>query len=136
MGPIPVTQPTELTAILTSTTDVTCNGGNDGTAAITPGGGTGGYSFSWDGQFTGLISTAQNPTNLLADTYDFTLFDNSGCSRTFNDFAIIDEPAPFSINVTGTLDVSCAGGTDGSATIMPSGGTAPYTYLWTGDTSG
>ncbi len=135
-GPITIAQPGELTATLTGTTDVTCNGGNNGTGSMTPGGGTGGYSFSWDGQLSGLISTLQNPVNLVADTYDFTLFDASGCSHTFTDFAIIDEPAPFAINVAGTDDVSCPGGTDGSAQIAPFGGTAPYTFLWSGTSSG
>lgn len=136
LGPVTVDQPLELTAALTSTTDVTCTGGNNGTASMTPGGGAGGYSFSWDGQFTGLISTEQNPTNLLADTYDFTLFDAAGCSRTFTDFAIIDEPDPIDVTVDDQSDVTCPGGNDGSAEITPEGGTAPYTYLWTGSGSG
>jgi len=136
LGPITVSQSPELTAVLNSTTDVTCNGGNDGTAAMTPGGGTGGYSYSWDGQFTGLISTDQNPVNLLADTYDFTLFDAGGCSRTFTDFAIIDEPGPIDVTVNDQSDVTCPGGTDGTADISPQGGTAPYTFLWSGAVSG
>ena len=135
-GPINVAQLTELTALLTVTTDVTCNGWNDGTASMIPGGGAGGYSFSWDGQLSGLISTDQNPVILVADTYDFTLFDANGCSNTFTDFATIIEPAPITVNVISTSDVSCPGGSDGSAEIVPSGGTGPYTFAWSGATSG
>jgi gliding motility-associated-like protein len=135
-GPINISQPTELTALLTSTTDVSCIGGNDGKAEMTPGGGVGGYSYYWEGQMVGLISTDQNPVNLVADTYDFILDDANGCSKTFNSFATIGEPDPFNINVDGTTDVSCSGFSDGSATIIPSGGTPPYTFLWSGATSG
>ncbi len=49
-GPITITQPAELTALLNRLQDVTCYGGNNGSASMTPGGGTGGYSYSWDGQ--------------------------------------------------------------------------------------
>jgi len=132
-GAINVDQSSDLTASLTGSTDVTCNAGNDGTASMNPGGGAGGYSYSWDGQLSGLISTDQNPTDLVADTYDFTLFDALGCSKTITDFAIIDEPAPFAVNVVGTTDVKCSGGLDGSAEILPSGGgPTPYSFLWTG----
>ncbi|MCP4048539.1 MAG: hypothetical protein GY732_21385, partial [Gammaproteobacteria bacterium] len=135
-GPISITQPTALTAVLTGSTPATCFGDNDGTAGMTPGGGVGGYTFSWEGQVSGLISTAMNPVNLVADTYDLTLSDGNGCSKTFTDFAIITEPDVLDASVVTTIDVSCAGGSDGSADITPLGGTTPYTFAWTGTTSG
>ncbi len=136
VGPITVTQPNELSALLTSTTDVTCIGDTDGKAEMTPGGGAGGYTFYWEGQLSGLISTDQNPENLVADTYDFILDDGNGCSMTFFSFATIGEPDPFAVTVDGITDVSCSGFLDGSATITPSGGNAPYTYAWSGVSSG
>ncbi|MCK4751314.1 MAG: SprB repeat-containing protein, partial [Bacteroidales bacterium] len=134
-GPITITQPTDLTAVLDGTTDVTCNGGNDGTAQVTAGGGVGGYTYSWDGQLSGLIATDEDPIILVADIYDLTIFDANGCSKTFISFATINEPAPFNIVVDGTTDVSCSGGTDGTANISPSGGTLPYTFSWVGITT-
>ena len=135
-GPITIIQPPEITVALNSTTDVTCNGGFDGIAQVTAGGGAGGYSYSWDGQVNGLVSTDEDPINLVADTYDLTIFDGNGCSRTFVSFVTINEPAPFNIVLDGTTDVSCAGGNDGTASITASGGTPPYTFSWSGATSG
>lgn len=135
LGPIPVVQSPELTAVLTASVNATCFGGNDGGASLTPGGGTGPYTFSWDGQATGFVSVDQNPANLVADTYYLSLTDAAGCSKTFPDFVIINEPAVLNANVGSTTDVTCPGGSDGSAEIVPSGGTAPYTFFWTGVTS-
>jgi len=130
-GPITINQLTELTAVLTGTSDVTCNGYQDGGANMTPGGGTGVYNYSWDGQNTGLVSTDKDPVNLFADTYDFTLFDSNGCSKTFPDFATIHEPDPLIASTT-HVDVDCFGAANGSIDLTFSGGTAPYILSWKG----
>ncbi|MEN8226651.1 MAG: gliding motility-associated C-terminal domain-containing protein [Bacteroidota bacterium] len=135
-GPFNITQPPEITVVLNNSIDVTCNGGNDGSAQITAGGGAGGFTYTWEGQVTGFIYTDEDPTNLVADIYDLTLSDANGCSKTYNSFVTIDEPLPFSILVDGTTNVSCSGGNDGSANISPGGGTPPYTFSWSGATSG
>ncbi len=136
LGPLTVNQPDEIAAVLISSTDVTCNGGSDGTASINVSGGAGGYTFSWDGQFNGLVSTDEDPVNLPADSYDLTIFDASGCEVNYPSFVVIQEPEPFLVDVVGTNDVSCAGGNDGDAQITPDGGTPPYTYAWSGAVSG
>ncbi len=135
-GPIHIKQAPELTAVLNSTTDVTCNGGDDGTATITVGGGAGGYTYTWTGQHNGPVSNEEDPVNLVADIYDFTLGDANGCSKTFVSFATIHEPLPLNVIVNGTTDVTCPGGTDGAASITPGGGTPPYIFAWSGALSG
>ncbi|PSR01498.1 MAG: hypothetical protein BRD50_08690 [Bacteroidetes bacterium SW_11_45_7] len=62
-----------------------------------------------------------------------TITDANGCQ----DFASVTITQP--PNLTGTMtdveDVTCNGACDGSATIVPSGGTTPYSYQWdNGDT--
>jgi hypothetical protein len=42
---IVITQPTQVTANITSTGSVTCNGGNNGFAVVTAGGGTGAHTL-------------------------------------------------------------------------------------------
>ncbi|HER08415.1 MAG TPA: T9SS type B sorting domain-containing protein [Bacteroides sp.] len=136
VGPVSVSQPPEISSILTGTGNVTCNGGNDGSAAIDVTGGVGGYAFQWEGQATGLIRLEEDPVDLVADVYNLTVSDGNNCSRTWISFATIDEPDPISVNVDDTDDVLCHGDTDGSAGITPSGGTPPYSFLWTGTSSG
>ncbi len=121
MQTVTITEPTLLTEVTTST-DVSCNGGTDGTATITVSGGTMPYTYLWsDGQITA------SATGLAAGTYSVTVTDANGC--TISSSATITEPTALS-EVTTSTDVSCNGGTDGIATITVSGGTAPYTYLW------
>lgn len=104
-----------------TTTDVLCNGGNTGTAAILISGGTAPYTTTW----TDLSATPVNPANLTAGTYIVTVVDNNG--KTKAQTFIISEPAALAANTSSTPD---SGATDGTATVAVSGGTAPYTYLW------
>ncbi len=135
-GPINITQQPELTVSLISSSDASCHGSNDGTASITPGGGAGNYSYSWDGQLTGLICTDEDPVNLLADVYDLTIFDGLGCERTFPSFVTIDEPEGMTVAIDSHSPVSCNGGNDGSAEITVTGGTGPLSFSWSGQGSG
>lgn len=134
-GPITISQASQITVTLDASTDVYCFGGNNGSASITPGGGTGAYSFSWNGQDKGFVSTAEDPNDLIADTYDLTISDASSCSRTFIDFVSIEEPDELLVTVDVFTNVSCPGGSNASAEITPSGGTAPFTFSWTGATT-
>lgn len=131
LGPLTVGQASEITVPIVNSTDVTCNGGNDGTASISVAGGSGPYSFAWLGQVSGFSSTAQNPADLVADTYDLTITDAVSCPKVFTGLVTIGQPDPISIIVDGTSDVSCFGGSDGSASVTINGGTAPYTFSWT-----
>jgi gliding motility-associated-like protein len=132
MGPYTVGQPTQINVILNASTDVLCNAGNDGTASISTSGGAGGYSYSWVGLVNGLVSTDEDPVNLVADSYNLIVLDAAGCSRTFTSFLTIAEPLPLSVTVDVVNDVYCNGSSDGSADITVSGGTPGYSFLWTG----
>jgi gliding motility-associated-like protein len=136
MGPYSVGQPSQINPTLNGATDVNCFGGSDGSANITTTGGAGGYTYSWIGQLNGPVSSDQNPTNLVADIYNLVVTDASGCSRTINSIVTINEPNPITAFVNSVTPVACNGGSGGSAQITVSGGTTPYSYAWTGATSG
>jgi hypothetical protein len=107
-----------------SNTNVTCYGGNDGTATVNPSGGTPPYSYLWN---TISAATTVSVSGLPAGTYIATVTDADGC--TSNCSVIVTEPTQISVSIA-SINVNCNAGNNGSATANPSGGVAPYTYLW------
>ena len=124
---VTITEPNILIASTSMTQAVSCASGNDGSAAASATGGTTAYSFAWsNGDLTAIA------TNLSAGTYTLTVTDANGCTDTSS--VIITEPLPITL-VTTTSNVLCFGAANGTASVIASGGTAPYTYLWaTGNT--
>ena len=121
--PATITQPNAITAT-PSVTNVTCNGGNNGTVSLTVSGGNGGNTYQW----TNTTQTTQSISNLSANTYSVTVKDQKGC--TFDTFGIVAQPSPLVITFTGILNDSCSYDSKGSATASASGSSPGYTYLW------
>jgi gliding motility-associated-like protein len=107
-----------------NTTATSCFGSSDGKATVVAAGGTQPYYYSW-APYGGSTATA---TGLLAGNFSVTVTDGLGCALTSS--IAVNQPAPLTVSVSVNNHVSCYGGTNGSATAMPSGGTANYTYLW------
>ncbi|MEO8587785.1 MAG: gliding motility-associated C-terminal domain-containing protein [Flavobacteriales bacterium] len=110
-----------------TTTDVTCAGACDGTATVTVTGGVGPFGFVWTpapavGQGTDTV------TGLCAGNYSLTITDANGCDTTVT--FTISEPPPLIATPTQT-NVTCGTLCDGTASVLVSGGTMPYTYVWT-----
>jgi gliding motility-associated-like protein len=120
---VTITQPSAFN-ISTAATPSNCNPGNNGTATINVAGGTGPYSYNWSPS-GGNGNTA---TNLSTGTYTCVVTDNNGC--TVVDSVTVTQPA--GITTTSIqADVSCFGGSNGSAAITTSGGSGNYSYAWT-----
>jgi hypothetical protein len=108
---------------LPAQTNVSCFGGNDGTATVTAGGGSGGYTYSW-APSGGNAATA---TGLIAGTYTATTTDVNGC--TASEIITVAEPTAITFTSTQT-DILCNGGNNGSAMVVATGGTGSFSYLW------
>ncbi|MFT3674722.1 MAG: T9SS type A sorting domain-containing protein [Chitinophagaceae bacterium] len=119
---VTVNQPTALSGTA-SKTDVSCNGGANGTASVSVSGGTAPYTYSWSPSG----GTAATATGLAAGTYTVTITDNNNCQITRS--VTVNQPVVLTAT-SSFVDESCAGALNGSATVIPSGGTAPYTYSW------
>ncbi|MFH2142089.1 MAG: PKD domain-containing protein, partial [Bacteroidota bacterium] len=122
-----IIEPVSLTASITNSTNVSCNNGNDGSATVTPVGGTTPYTYAWNG---GLTPFSPTTAGFPVGTYNVTVTDGNGCTASAS--VIITEPSPISLNVSG-VDENCNQG-NGSATVMASGGTVSgdYSYIWDG----
>ena len=105
-----------------STTLTSCNGSNDGSASVTPGGGNGTYTYHWS---TGANSATVN--NLGSGTYTVTVTDGENCTATAT--ATVNEPTAIAVNASATPQTA-NGAADGTATAAPTGGTPGYTYNW------
>jgi hypothetical protein len=119
---VTITQPAALVAQVASQTNVNCFGNATGAVTMNGVGGTPPYVFAWsNGQSGPTIN------NLAAGTYTVTISDSRGCIDT--ETAVITEPGVLSANAVSTHETG-SGANDGTATAAPSGGTEPYSYLW------
>jgi len=118
---VTITQPALLTAAISCFTDVSCNGGSNGSATVTGAGGTSGYTYLWSN-----AQTAANATGLAQGNYTVTITDNKGCTATTT--LTIAQPAALTLT-SGTTFAIC-NGSNGTASVTALGGTSSYTYLW------
>jgi gliding motility-associated-like protein len=114
-------QPAAIT-LVTGATQTTC-GGNTGTTTVTANGGTPAYTYLW----TPSNNSNATATGLTAGVYTITVTDANGCTQT--SAAVVTTTGGLTVT-TSTTGISCFGGSDGTATAIPSNGTAPYTYAW------
>jgi gliding motility-associated-like protein len=111
------------TATITASTNVSCFGGNNGSATVAASGGTGPYTYTW----TPVGGNATTGTPLTAQNYTVTVSDANGCTVTAT--VAITQPPVLTATAAGT-NVLCNGASTGSVTITPTGGVGPYTYTW------
>ena len=118
---VTLSQPTALSPTVTSTA-TSCFGSSDGTSTVVAAGGTPPYTYLWSN-----LQTTSQVSNLASQAYSVTITDTNGCAKTQT--VTVTQPTVLSPTVT-TTNVSCFGGSDGTATAAVTGGTPPYTYLW------
>lgn len=124
-----ITQPTEVTGSAVGT-NPTCYLGTDGQIVITAGGGTPGYTYYLIFPSGNTITNGTNTfTGLAPMTYEYYTVDSAGCQSEFNSITI-DNPS--AINPIYTVTQIPQGEVIGGAITLVniSGGTGPYTYLW------
>lgn len=105
-----------------ATTNILCNGGNNGSITITSGQGIGIHEYSLDNIFffpTNIFN------NLTAGVYNVFVRDGNGCIAQSQ--TTIIEPTPL-VNNTITTNLICNNDFSGSINMLPTGGTTSYTY--------
>lgn len=123
---VSLTEPASAISVTGTSTNIPCYGLNNGTINVTISGGTPGYTYAWSNG-----SMTEDQVNLPPGSYFLTVTDNNGC--TYNGFsATISQPLS-TLSVNGVvINPSCNGFTNGSINNTTTGGTPPYSFLWTG----
>ncbi len=107
---------------------VDCFGNATGEIKIEITGGTEPYNYNWLGT-TG--TNVDKVENLAAGTYSIMLTDANNCTYNLYTETIAGPVGPLSISAS-IIDNKCYGESNASIDINVTGGTAPYSYLWTG----
>ncbi|SFR57839.1 gliding motility-associated C-terminal domain-containing protein [Maribacter stanieri] len=134
-----VTIEQEVTVSASASTITAC--GTDSEINITAAGGDGNYVYAVVANGSTPTAgdyAATNPVTVSgAGDYDVYVLDNNGgtdaCSAMYD--INIAQDAPVAATPT-VVDVTCFGGNNGSISLVPSGGEAPYTYSINGGTFG
>lgn len=103
--------------------DVLCAGDASGEISISVTDAVEPVDYNWSNN-----ATTEDITDLVAGTYRVTVTDANLCSRVAE--VEITEPAFLSASVTIVNQPLCFGAANGEAMVVPQGGVAPYTYLW------
>ena len=104
----------------TTSTDVTCNGGADGTAALSYEGGVAPYEENWFGY---------DPNALPGGVYNVQVTDDNLC--VIETAIVVAEPPPFSIALDATSP-ACNNPTSGVISVEVFGGTGTVSIDWDG----
>lgn len=125
--PVTITQPaTNVSGSISNQINVSCFGGNNGSATALASGGVPAYTFSWSTSPTQTTATA---SNLTVGSYNVIIKDANNCSISLN-VNITQPAAALSASISSQSNVLCFNNNSGSATAAGSGGTPAYTYSW------
>jgi hypothetical protein len=116
-------QPTVLDVKAFILNPVSCFGGSNGSSYAVTTGGTPPYIYNWENN--GVTDTLTNASG--GDIYNVTVTDANNCT----DFSgvLIQEPLPISL-ISNHTNETVSDANNGTATVTASGGTQPYTFLW------
>lgn len=104
------------------TTNPTCFGGEDGSAAVVVSGGTPPYTYAWDNNTTDSVVTG-----LSAGTYSVTILDDNFCGLVTE--VTIDNPDEIFTATSWWAD-PCDYVAGGNATVSVDMGQPPYSFVW------
>lgn len=126
----PATMQLNLTKTSYNGVDLSCHNDTDGEIQLNVVNGIAPYTYAWSEG-----SGTQNITSLMAGDYSVTVKDQNNCVQT--NIITINNPPPLTLDLQHPIDrngfdISCYGLSDGSARAFVEGGTAPYSYLWSG----
>ena len=110
---------------VTSTTNISIAGGNNGSITVVAAGGTPPYVYTITPNI-GTQAPAGTFNNLTAQCYTIVVTDSKGCTSLST--ACLSEPGACSITISNQVNVNCFGQSSGSFNASASGGSGAFTY--------
>lgn len=139
-----VPQPTPLRVNVEELRYVTCNGDKDGAIVAHAKGGrpflTGyPYRYNWykieNSEMTLISSGDSTVHNLYSGYYKVEITDRNGITKLSDEFHLV-EPEPLIVTTQVLQGIACQGDNTGVIEAFATGGTPPYSYIWsTNDTT-
>ncbi len=131
-SPIIIANPPPITIVNQTVNQISCNGEMNGSISVNAQGGTGALQYTLN---PGNITNSNgNFNNLGPGIYTIIVRDANNCPQASTGPIQITEPAKISVsvNTSSSLNLACYGDNNGTININVSGGTAPYSFAWTG----
>ncbi|HEY0744437.1 MAG TPA: SprB repeat-containing protein, partial [Chryseosolibacter sp.] len=127
---INVTEPPQLVINSVNVTNETCTTGNDGQITVNASGGSGALTYTLNPG--GVVNNTGVFSGLSAGIYTVDVDDAAGCGPVASgNINVILPDVEIAID-SNTPNTRCLNPFNGAISITPSGGTAPYSYAWTG----
>lgn len=117
-----ITEPSPIVFAAPLIIDASCTSG--GSISVSASGGTGAITYAWSNNQSGATIS-----NLAPAAYQVTATDQNGCTATAT-HTVNPDPTAVVLGTPVTTSVSCIGGSDGTVTVAPTGGTGTYSYNW------
>ncbi|MBI2271777.1 MAG: PKD domain-containing protein, partial [Bacteroidetes bacterium] len=118
-----------LSAQANVTANVSCNGGNNGSASVSISNGSGPYTYKWSNGSSGITTgTTLTNSGLVQGTYTVSITEGACTS-----ISIVSISQPDPIAVTSSLSAAACNGT---AVVTATGGTGVLSYNWSNGATG
>jgi hypothetical protein len=119
----------EILSVLADLQMPSCTDASNGSIALTVFGGTAPYDYNWEA----IFFNSNMVDNLSQGTYTVTITDRNDC-QLIQHFEL-NAPDPIEISIDTLVNISCTGLTDGMVKVNVSGGTPPYQYQWSNNST-
>ena len=122
-------------SLSTSSTNVSCFGGSNGSVTLTVTGGVNPITITWTNSVGTTVGSGATLTGLPAGIYSYTYTD--GLPTTLTGNVVVTQPGgAMAINLS-VISTTCSYTTNGSAVVsVTANGTPTYTYAWSASGQG
>jgi len=122
--------PADVMIIADTVADVSCSGTDNGFIELSATGGNGSFTYIWDALPNGPVQNG-----LSAGTYYVTVSDTDLCTA-MDSFSIVEpEPIALQLDSTTLRLIGCTGDSNGVIGYQVIGGTPPFDYNWSPNSS-